>query len=120
MIFGFFPDHLILYELIVKSSVREFKGMDGAELSRHSTDLTYEGVFRTTASIVPFTVPAFVHGTAILSPLSIWLSFSPFGKSITFGCRVRPYPFPFIFQVRKAKPDIVDVTKGKREDLTLV
>ena len=111
VVFGCSPGHLVLYELIPKSLVLEIEGMNGAQFRSHSTDFTYEGVFRTTASIVPFTIPAFVHGTTVLVPPSVWFASSPFGKSVAFGCRIRPYPFAFTPQVRISKPDIVDISK---------
>ena len=115
VVFGCSPGHLVLYELIPKSLVLEIEGMNGAQLRSHSTYFTYEGVFRTTASIVPFAIPAFVHGTAVLVPSSVWLTSSPFGKTVACGCRIRPHPFAFTLQVGISKPDIVDVSKWNKK-----
>ena len=115
VVFSFTPGHLVLHELIAKSVMLEIESMNGAQFGSHSTDFAYEGVFRTTTSIVPFTIPAFVHGTTVLVSLSVWLAFSPFGKPIAFGCRIRPDPLAFTLLVRKSKPEVVDITKRKRK-----
>ena len=114
VVFSFTPGHFVLHELIAKSVVLEIESMNGAEFGSHGTDFAYEGVFRSTASVVPFTIPAFVHSTAVLAPPSVWFSFPPFGKSVAFGCRISPYPLAFFFLVRESKPDIVDVTKEEK------
>ena len=113
VVFSLIPGHLVLDELVAKSLILEAEGMNAnrAQFCSHSTDFTYKGIFRFTASIVPFTIPAFVHGSTVLVPLSIGLTSSPFGEPVTFGSRIRPYPVAFSSDVGVTKPYIVDISK---------
>ena len=113
VVLSLIPGHLILDEHVAKTLILEPEGlnMNRAQFSSHSTDFAYKGVFGTTASIVPFTIPAFVHGSTVLAPLSIGLTSSPFGEPVAFGSRIRPYPVAFSSDVRISKPYIVDISK---------
>ena len=105
------PGHLVQDELITKSLIFELEGLSWTEFCSNSTDFTNEGIFRIAACIVPFPIPALVHGTTVLIPLSIGLTSSPFGEPVAFGSRIRPYPVAFSSDVRISKPYIVDISK---------
>ena len=111
VVLSLIPGHLVLDELVAKSLILEAEGLNRAQLGSHSTNFTYEGVLAITASIIPFTIPALVHDSTVLSPLSIGFISSPSGEAVAFGSRICPYPVAFSSDVRIAKPYIVDISK---------
>ena len=113
------PGHLILDKFITKSLILEAEGLNRAQLSSHSTDFTYKGVFVITTSIIPFTIPGLVHGSTVLSPLSIGFISSPSGEAVAFGSRIRPYPVAFSSDVRIAEPYIIDIA-GMKNNIYIV